>query len=148
MTCVSSIQDAGDELIKRSEHPLLKTVNLKLIQFGCCYIAIVTAPRFSSLIRLMEPNALTHTAGYEFLVPLMDSEDITALPSISGTSLGQSECQASVCNHGDRRTRTDHSVLGENGPSSSALMSIERDGRKLWWTVPFTPTLFSHLVNM
>lgn len=68
-------------------------------------MAIVMAPRFSLLIRLMEPNALTHTAGYEFLVPLMDSEDITALPSISGTSLGQSECQASVCNHSDRRTR-------------------------------------------
>lgn len=61
----------------------------------------------------MEPNALTHTAGYEFLVPLMDSEDITALPSISGTSLGQSKRQAAICNHSDRRTRTDRSMLGE-----------------------------------
>ncbi|GAA6101984.1 uncharacterized [Tachysurus ichikawai] len=64
----------------------------------------------------MEPNVLTHAAGYEFLVPLMDSEDITALPGLSGTSLGQSERQAAVCNHGDRRTRTDNSELGEKWP--------------------------------
>lgn len=92
---------------------LLKTVNHKLMQFGCCYIAIVTAPRLSPLIRLMEPNALTHAAGYEFLVPLMDSEDITALLSLSGTSPGQSERQAVVCNHGDGRTCTDRSAPGE-----------------------------------
>lgn len=99
-----------------SEHSSIKTVNNKLIQFGCCYIAIVTAPRFSPLIRLMELNALTHTAGYECLVPLMDSEDITALPSLSGTSLGQSERQAAACNHSDSRTRTDRSVVGEKWP--------------------------------
>lgn len=143
ITDISSIQDAGDQLIKRSDlsTPLLKTVNHKLIQFGCCYIAIVTAPRFSPLIRLMEPNALTHAAGYEFLVPLMDSEDITALPSLSGTSLGQSEHRVAVCNHGDRRTRTDHSVLREKWPEFEythvPVLAKERYKKpvKLCWTV-------------
>lgn len=89
----------------------------------------------------MEPNALTHAAGYEFLVPLMDSEDITALPSLSGTSLGQSEHQAAACNHGDRRTRTDRSVLREKWPEFEythvPVLAKERYKKpvKLCWTV-------------
>lgn len=142
-------------LIKRSDlnTELLKTINHKLMRFGCCYIAIVTAPLFSPLIRLMEPNALTHAAGYEFLVPLMDSEDITALPSLSGTSFGQSERQAVVCNHSDKRTSTDCSSLGKKTAwvrvHSRRRCWIKRDVRSWRSCVrPFTPTPFSHLVNM